>query len=175
MRLIIIILSIVIALLLVGIVVFILLGGFPKQSEQRRNQSLREIPGSTRLVVDQGTADSVMDQMRQEVADGMFECQMSMTWTFEDGSAESKDAYVANSVNNKYPIYFDVYLNESDEEPIYSSPVLPVGTDWSYFKLDKPVPAGEYKSKVLYTLVRDLENQEQISQAAFIVNLYVLK
>lgn len=164
-----------IVLLLIGVGAFLIFNGGQSQiTGESADRSLRQVSESARLVVDQESADSVMDQMREEVAEGMFECQMSMTWTFENGSVESKDAYVANSVNNKYPIYFDVYLNEEDEEPVYSSPILPVGTDWSNFKLDYPVPAGEYRSKVMYTLIRDEESQEQVSQAAFIISLKVL-
>jgi hypothetical protein len=132
----------------------------------------REVVGSARLVLDESSAANVMDEMRQEVEEGMFECNMSMTWTFADGSAESKDAYVANSTNNKYPIYFDVELKDTGEV-IYSSPVLPVGTSLTNFALDKDIDPGNYKARVVYYLIKDEKSQEVVSSAAFIIKLNV--
>jgi hypothetical protein len=113
-----------------------------------------------------------MDEMRNEVAEGMFECNMSMTWTFADGSAKSNDAYVANSENNKYPIFFDVILKDTGET-IYSSPVLPVGSKLTDFALDKHLEAGNYKATVMYSLIRDEQSQEIVSQAGFVIKINV--
>jgi hypothetical protein len=104
----------------------------------------------------------------------MFECKMSMTWTFADGSAASKDAYVANSTNNKYPIYFDVTLNDTGEK-VYSSPVLPVGAELTGITLDKDLDPGTYKAKVLYSLIKDEESQEVVSSAGFVIKIIVKK
>jgi hypothetical protein len=172
----------IVAILLIGIgvVAFIVLrdkNREPDASEApeagRPVQETREVAGSARMVLDESDAESVMDQMREEVAKGMFECKMSMTWTFEDGKAESRDAHVANSTNNTYPIYFDVYLNDT-EELLYTSPVLPVGAELANIALDKELPAGDYKATVMYTLVEDEESQEPISQAGFIITIKVL-
>ncbi len=134
----------------------------------------REVAGSTRVVLDEETAGSVYEEMRQEVEEGMFECNMSMSWTFEDGESVSKDAIVVNSENNKYPIYFDLYLKDTNEL-IYSSPVLPVGTQLTDIKLDKALPAGTYKVVCQYTLIRDVESQEEISSAGFVITVTVRK
>ncbi len=132
----------------------------------------RQVAGSVRTVVDEASAQNVMDQMREEVAEGMFECKMSMNWTFEDGKSASKDAYVANSSNNTHPIYFDVLMNDT-EEVLYSSPVIPVGADLRDIKLDKELPAGDYKATVMYTLLKDAESQEKISSAGFVISIKV--
>jgi hypothetical protein len=115
-----------------------------------------------------------MEEMRKEVEEGMFECNMSMTWTFDDGSAKSEDAYVANSTNNKYPIYFDVYMNDSNEL-VYSSPILPVGAELTNFSLDKNLDPGTYKATVMYSLIRDADSQEVISSAGFVIKIIVKK
>jgi hypothetical protein len=143
-------------------------GSESKQSETTQ----RQVAGSVRTVVDESSADDIMSQMREEVAEGMFECKMSMTWTFKDGKSESGDAYVANSVNNSHPIYFDVYKKDT-EELLYSSPVLPVGTDLKNIKLDKELPKGDYKATVMYTLIKDVESQEEISSAGFVITIKV--
>ncbi len=166
----------VIIIALIAIIV-LLLGRNTNNGSDTGNQSSstengREVVSSARLVLDESSAANVMDEMRQEVEEGMFECNMSMTWTFADGSAESRDAYVANSTNNKYPIYFDVELKDTGEV-IYSSPVLPVGTSLTNFALDKDIDPGNYKARVVYYLIKDEKSQEVVSSAAFIIKLNV--
>lgn len=158
---------------LIGVIIYLLNRGNDSDSVQR-NETQREVADSIRTVLDQGSANNVMDQMREEVAEGMFECQMSMTWTFADGKAESQDAYVANSVNNTYPICFDVYMRDDTEKLLYSSPVLPVGTDLRNFKLDQELSAGSYQATVMYKLLEDEDSQEEISSAGFVVTINVL-
>ena len=132
-------------LVLVAVVAFLLGKGNGKNdttgSVERSSRVVET--GSVRTVVDENSAEDIMNQMREEVAEGMFECKMSMDWTFHDGKSESKDAYVANSANNTHPIYFDIYMKDT-EELLYSSPVLPVGADLKDIKLDKELPKGEY-------------------------------
>jgi hypothetical protein len=173
---IIIVLLAIIVLILVAIVAYLLgkgqsttAGGNSSVGEEPR----REVTGSVRTVIDESNAEDVINQMREEVAEGMFECKMSMKWTFEDGKSASKDAYVANSVNNTHPIFFDIYMNDTDEL-IYSSPILPVGTDLTDIKLDTELPAGEYKVTVMYTLIKDVETQEPISSAGYVITIKVL-
>lgn len=160
----------VVVIALVGVIVYLLNRGDGNNGD---DDTRRNVAGSVRTVIDGDSANDIMSQMREEVAEGMFECQMSMTWTFADGKAESQDAYVANSVNNTHPICFDVYKKDT-EELLYSSPVLPVGTDLKNFKLDQELPAGDYQATVMYQLLEDAESQEEISRAGFVVTIHVL-
>jgi uncharacterized protein (UPF0333 family) len=166
----------VIIVILVGVIAFLLgrnTGGSDKESAESSNESSRVVmTEGSRVILDAESAANVMDEMRNEVAEGMFECNMSMTWTFADGSAKSNDAYVANSTNNKYPIYFDVILKDTDEK-IYSSPVLPVGSELTNFALDKDLDPGTYKATVMYTLIRDEQSQEEVSSAGFVIKIIV--
>jgi hypothetical protein len=169
----------VVVLALVAVIAF-MLGKKDAQNDASGESSqpgeLREVADSTvRTVMDEESAGSgsVADQMREQVEEGMFECQMAMTWNFPDGQSESTDAYVANNVNNTHPICFDVYMKDTDEL-LYSSPVLPVGTDLKNIKLDKELPAGEYKAVVMYKLLKDAESQKEISTAGFVVKINVL-
>lgn len=167
----------VIIIILVAVIAFLLgrnANSVSDNGTQNRNTVTenREVADSTRLVLDQDSAANVMEDMRKEVEEGMFECNMSMTWTFPDGTAKSPDAYVLNSTNNKYPIYFDVTLDDT-EELIYSSPVIPVGADLKDFALSKDLDPGTYDATVMYTLIRDAESQEVISSAGFIITIIV--
>lgn len=160
----------VVVIALVGIIIYLLNRG---DDDRQDAGTQRKVADSVRTVIDEDSANDVMEQMREEVAEGMFECQMSMTWTFADGKTESSDAYVANSVNNTHPICFDVYMKDT-EELLYASPVLPVGTDLTGFRLDKELSSGSYQATVMYSLLEDADSQEVISQAGFVVTINIL-
>jgi hypothetical protein len=164
----------VIIIALVAVIAFLLgrnaNSGSDAGTEPTGNE--REVAESARVVLDENSAATIMDEMRKEVEEGMFECNMSMTWTFADGTSESKDAIVVNSNNNSYPFYFDVTLNDSDEL-IYSSPVVPVGSQLTNFKLDKDLEPGEYMATVMYSLLEDETSQEVKSQAGFVITIIV--
>ncbi|MCI8796102.1 MAG: hypothetical protein HFG89_04505 [Dorea sp.] len=131
---------------------------------------LRKPEEEGRNFVDRDNVDTIMEDMTEKVAEGMFECMMTTEWTFENGDSESPNAYVANVENNRYTIYFDVYEKESNEL-LYSSPLLPVGTEIRNIKLDKKLAAGEYKAVVLYTLVDD--DEQEVSSAGFNITISI--
>ncbi len=173
--LIIIIVFLVIIVVLVGVIAFLLgrnTGGSDAGTDASNTENGREVAESARVVLDEDSAANVMDEMRKEVEEGMFECNMSMTWTFDDGSAASKDAIVVNSSNNSYPIYFDVNLEDTGEL-IYSSPVIPVGSQLTDFSLDKDLDPGEYRAVVMYSLLESEESQVVKSQAGFVITIKV--
>ncbi len=146
-----------------------------KQKEEPAQEAVESVPRSTVLergIVDEDNAGDVMDEMSEKVSKGMFECKMTTAWTFDDGKSASPNAYVANVENNLYTLYFDVY-EESTNELLYSSPMLPVGTELKNFKLDKELAAGEYDAVVMYTMVD--ENLEEVSSVGFKVTISVSK
>lgn len=125
-----------------------------------------------RGIVDNENAGEIMDEMSEKVEKGMFECKMTTAWTFDDGKSSAPNAYVANVESNLYTLYFDVY-EEATNELLYSSPLLPVGTEIKNFKLDKELPAGEYNAVVMYKMVD--ENMEEVSSVGFKVTISVSK
>lgn len=131
---------------------------------------LRKPEEEGRNFVDRDNVDTVMEDMTNKVEEGMFECMMTTEWTFENGDSESANAYVANVENNRHTIYFDVYEKETNEL-LYSSPLLPVGTEIRNIKLDKKLAAGEYKAVVMYTLVDD--DEQEISSAGFNITISI--
>jgi hypothetical protein len=171
---IILVLLFIIIIALVAVIAYLLGRGNGNDNGEvpRSTDAPRQVQESTRLILDEESANDVMEEMRKEVEEGMFECEMSMKWTFANGKAEAKDSFVANSTNNKYPFYFDVVLRDTDEN-VYSSAVLPVGAQLTNIKLDKELPAGTYNAIVYYTLIRDTETQEVISTAGFGITIIV--
>lgn len=120
--------------------------------------------------VDENNAEEIISEMSDKVAEGMFECRMTTEWTFQDGTSESPNAYVANAETNRNTLYFDVY-EKSSNEVIYSSPMIPVGSSISSIKLEKALPAGEYDAVVMYTLVD--EDYKEVSTVGFNITISV--
>lgn len=162
-------LVIVIAALIVCVVLLL-----TKQKEEQVPNSGNVTNTSVldRGFVNEDNIENIMDEMTEKVSEGMFECKMTTAWTFDDGKSAAPNAYVANVENNLYTLYFDVY-EETTNELLYSSPMLPVGTEIKNFKLDKELPAGEYDAVVMYTMVD--ENLEEVSSVGFKVTISVSK
>ena len=112
----------------------------------------------------------VSEDSAQDIVSEM-ECKMTTSWTFDDAESASHNAYVANVESNKYTLYFDV-VEEATNEIIYSSPMLPVGTDIKDIKLEKPLAAGDYNAVVMYTLVD--ENYEEVSSVGFKITISIV-
>lgn len=134
-----------------------------------------EVPEETRSALDRGFVDdnnagSIMSEAADKVAEGMFECSMTTTWNFEDGASVSPNAYVANVESNRHTIYFDV-VEDATGEILYSSPLIPVGSELRDIKLEKELPAGTHEATVMYTLVD--ENDEEISSAGVRITILI--
>jgi len=170
------IIGVIIILLLVIVIILLLKdkGQNAGNDPGAANGNTREVAGSVRTIASEEDARNVMDEMREEVAEGMFMCDMPTTWEFTKGGAEpDDDVYVSNHPSNTKPIYFDVYLEDTDEL-IYSSPVLKVGTKLTDISLTKELEPGTYRAKVAYKLLKDEESQEEFSAVNFIVLIKIL-
>lgn len=145
---IVIIICIVIIAILVGVIVALL----HKKEEPKRN-----------VVVTEENAEEVAAQMAEEdyTEPGYYTVNMATEWHFSKGDAVSSDARVDNVVGNTNPVYFDLFADGDEEEPVYSSPVIPVGSFLENIALEKPLEKGTHDCVVVYHLVDD--DQETIS------------
>ena len=167
------IIAAVIAVLVVALVVCIVLlvsrSGNAEEEQPNVDVSQKVLD---RGFVDESNVDDIMSEMSEKVEEGMFECKMTTAWTFEDGTSASPNSYVANVETNLHAIYFDVY-DEQTEELLYSSPILPVGSEIRDIKLDKELSAGDYNAVVMYTLVN--EAYEEVSTVGFRITISIKK
>lgn len=173
------IIAAVIAVLAVALVICIVLlvsrsgdTGEAQPGLDNSNDNNASLTVLDRGFVDESNVDDIMSELSDKVEEGMFECMMSTTWTFEDAASASSNSYVANVESNRHAIYFDVYLDQT-EELIYSSPILPVGSEIHGIKLDKELSAGDYDAIVMYTLVN--EAYEEVSTVGFRITISVKK
>ena len=133
-------------------------------------------PSEVSSVLDRGFVDDtntndIVTDMAEQVKEGMFHCSMTFDWTFENSNSVSPNAYVANAEDNRYTLYFDVYEKETNEL-LFSSPLLPVGSEFKEVKLEKALAPGDYKAIVMYTLVN--EDYEEVSSAGFTITISIL-
>lgn len=118
---------------------------------------------SGNFVIDESNLSEMTSNISQMVSDSMFEVNMNTSWVFPDGSSPSTNAIIANSTANKYDIAFDVTL-ENEEEPIYTSTIIPVGTQLNKLTLNKVLEKGNYNAVCTYHLL-DKDGSEKSSLA----------
>ena len=109
------------------------------------------------LVVDESNLEEIENQLKNSVEDGMFQVNMNTTWHFKEGNCTSENAYVSNATANHYAITFEVYLD--GEEKIYSSTLMPVGTQLKELTLEKELPKGQYDAVCMYYLWNDAQEE----------------
>ena len=116
-----------------------------------------EPTASGNYVIDESNYEQVIGDMNEKLQNGMYEVTMNAVWNFDNGDSASSDAYVENASSNRTPVFFEVYLKDTDEL-IYTSTVLPVGTKLKELKLDKPLEKGTYDAICKYNLLDEEGN-----------------
>lgn len=141
-----IIILVVVILVLVGVILYLLLR---KPEEERRN-----------VVVTPDNVEEVIKQMEDEdfVEPGYYTVTMNYDWHFATGDAVSEDAYVENMTENTNAVYLDLFLTSDEENAIYKSPVIPVGSSLRDIALDQKLDAGTYDCVAVYHLIDDDQN-----------------
>jgi methionine-rich copper-binding protein CopC len=133
----------------------------------------REKPPETvaTRVIDESNLEEINAEIEEKVAKGMFETHMTTTWTFPDGKSPSSDAIMGNSPNNNYPFWFEVSLRGS-EEIVYSSSLLPVGSEIAEIVLEKDLDAGTYAALLTIHMVEE-DGAEVESNMGFNITLII--
>lgn len=145
-------------LAMAGTIVYLLVSRQTEQPEtmQEQREELRDV------VVTEDNVDDLIKQMEEEAKaytpPGYYEVEMNFEWHFATGDAVSEDAYVGNPATNTNAVYFDLFLAEDEENPIYQSPVIPLGGSLKDIALDVPLEAGTHDCVLVYHLVDDDQN-----------------
>lgn len=156
------IIVIILAIALTAAVLFLLRKGGDEEDKERRN-----------VVVTEENAEEIAAQMAEEdyVEPGYYTVNMTREWHFSKGNEASDNARVDNLPENTNPVYLDVFLAEDETQPVYSSPIIPVGSYLEKISLDQPLGAGEYDCVAVYHLVDD--EQDTISTLRIKIKLVV--
>jgi hypothetical protein len=157
----------------VGVVIIIALIGVILYLVLRPNKEQDTVlPDNRATIVTSENVQDVLEQETEPVVAGTYYCSMNTEWHFKDSSQPSYDAYVTNSTDNSYTVYFDVTLEDTNEL-VYSSPYMEVGAELQDLTLTEPLSAGEYPAIVTYHLVDD--QHETLSSVSVTVTLIVEK
>ena len=150
------IIGVVIIVLLIALIVILLLN--------KRDSTPEEVTvdGARSVIVSQENADALAEEMssRESVKPGYYTVAMTSGWHFENSSSASYDAYVKNKAENSNDVYFDLFLEDDKDNPIYESPVISLGAELNQITLNRDLPKGEYRCIMIYHLVD--ENQETV-------------
>ncbi|MDR1961319.1 MAG: hypothetical protein LBQ16_03460 [Gracilibacteraceae bacterium] len=122
-------------------------------------------------VVDESNINEITGEIKEKVARGMFETHMNTTWSFPDGASASGDAVMGNAASNNYPFWFTITLSGTNEI-VYTSSLLPVGTQLAEIVLDKDLAAGTYPAVLTVHMV-DEEGAEVEGNMGFGIALII--
>lgn len=116
--------------------------------------------GARGVVISSENAEQIAEEIANStpVEPGYYTVAMTTGWHFKDGSSVSTDAYVKNKPENSHDVYFDLFLADDRENPIYMSPVISLGAELDQIKLDRKLPKGEYQCVMVYHLVDKDQN-----------------
>lgn len=144
-----IVILVIIILIMAGIIAYLLMSRREPAENERRN-----------VVLSPDNVEEVIQQMEEEefVAPGYYTVTMNFDWHFASGDAVSSNAYVENVLENTNSVYFDLFLADDEENAIYKSPIIPVGSSLQDIALDTPLSAGTYDCVAVYHLVDDDQN-----------------
>lgn len=144
-----IIVAIVVIVALIGVVVFLVSGQGADNQEEKRN-----------VVVTPDNVDEVLENMTNAefTEPGYYTVTMTNEWHFATGDAVSEDAYVENVAENTNDVYFDIVMEDDEDNVIYKSPVIPRGSRLENIALDTVLDAGTYNCVMIYHLVDDEQN-----------------
>lgn len=161
------ILLVVIILVLAGVIVYLLMS---RQPEDEEDDGLRG------TIVTPNNVEEVMGQMEQKASEdqvpvGYYTVRMNYEWRFATGDAVSENAYVENLAVNTNAVYLDLFLEGDEENAIYKSPVIPLGSSLQNIVLDTPLDAGVYSCVAVYHLVND--DQETLDTLRVTVTVIV--
>jgi len=162
-----IILLVAIILVLAGVIAYLLMFRQPEEEERGELRGTVVTPNNVQKVIEQ------MDQKTSEelVTPGYYTVRMNYEWRFAAGDAVSENAYVENLIVNTNAVYLDLFLEEDEENAIYKSPVIPLGSSLQDIMLDTPLEAGTYPCVAVYHLVDD--DQKTLSTLRVTVTVIV--
>jgi len=149
---------IIIALLLV--VIGILLSKQGREASQE-TEATKEVEKRS-VVVTKDNVDEVVEEMTTQrekpVEAGYYSVSMSTGWHFPDSKSAAVDAVVKNREENTHDVYFDLFLADDLDNPIYQSPVISLGAELTDIVLDKELDDGIYECVMIYHLVDEDQN-----------------
>jgi len=157
----------VVIIALVGVIIYLVMKP-TEVAEEKTTTAVVDTADGRGIVLTPENVDEVLHA--EPVPQGYFETAMTNEWTFIDGKSSKDDVYVKNETTNAHTFYFELFI-DGENEPIYSSPYVPVGSEMPQFELSKQIEKGDYSATLVYHMV-DSDNKE-ISDVSVAVKLHI--
>ena len=116
--------------------------------------------------------DKIVDSLNEKVEEGMINISMNTTPVFSDGTSAGNVMIVNEGVNN-YPQVVEI-VRDDNNETIYKSGAIPVGSKIETAKLSVDLPAGTYDCTALFYNV-DPETGNYLGCAGAVITVTVLE
>lgn len=121
-------------------------------------------------VVNYEDAQRVYDEMQERAKEGMVGVHYSNNARSEDGKHFT--CFIENPIRNGYDMYLNIYKDETMEEQLLLTGLIPAGSGIEEFDSEITLEPGEYKSVLVMTLVED-DHSTLHAQTKVFLNLYV--
>jgi len=160
-KLLIVIIGAIIALLLVAVIVILIINGRNKKAAMVGTEDqVKQEEGLRGVILSSENIDEIAEEMESKVPaqPGYYTVAMTTGWHFENSKSVSYDAYVKNNPDNSNDVYFDLFLKDDLENPIYESPIISLGAELNQILLNRELQAGEYDCVMKYHLVDENQN-----------------
>lgn len=171
--LIIIIIGIIIIILLILALIFVIMReNQEKENIDPINQHLQDGKlqyDKAAIILDQDALQQAFNEMYEKVEDGYISLSHKNQAVSSDG--KSFQCYIQNNIDNKYDLFVNIYKDETAQEQLYLSGLIPPGSGIDHFESEVKLEPGTYDALLVVTQVED--DHETIRDGQLFLTLHL--
>lgn len=171
--LIIIIIGIIIIILLILALIFVIMReNQEKENIDPINQHLQDGKlqyDKAAIILDQDALQQAVNEMYEKVEDGYISLSHKNQAVSSDG--KSFQCYIQNNIDNKYDLFVNIYKDETAQEQLYLSGLIPPGSGIDHFESEVKLEPGTYDALLVVTQVED--DHETIRDGQLFLTLHL--
>jgi hypothetical protein len=122
------------------------------------------------VALDEDTLQSQVDAMMKQAEEGTMTLEFKNTAYSSDGI--NFTCSVGNAIENKYDMYINIYTDDTLEDEILLTGLIPPGTGIESFESEIQLDPGDYETVMVLTQVSD-DHTAIVGQLSVVLNLVV--
>lgn len=156
---IIIIIGIIVIILLILALIFVIM----KENQEKENYIYNPVEEHIKdgklqydeaaIILDQDALQQAVNEMYEKVEDGMISLSHKNQAFSSDG--RTFQCYIQNNIDNKYDFFINIYKDNTAEEQLYLSGLIPPGSGIDHFNSEIKLDPGAYDALLVITQVED--------------------
>ncbi len=172
-------------LLIILIIVVVIVGGaigaillLKDKDSEKVGDSVAEDSGLTLgyennavVITDEDELQKVYDEAVKKAKEGSMAVEFKPEAVSSDGI--NFDCEISNSVANSHDMYITIFKDDTRQEQIYLSGLIPVGSKIESFKTNEKLSGGSYNAVLMMTQVDD-DHKTMVAQTSVYINLKVI-